>query len=213
MPNTTNFDIAGKRRDDKERVVDTIKPESALEENIIKDPEFIEGTLWGKPRRGHPEGEVLAHIEEVLANVNKFVFNDGFNDGYERMALRMIAIIHDTFKYKVDPTRSKTGENHHAMIARRFAEKYMPTNIYDTKILDIIELHDEAYNSWRKGAIKSKWSSAEQRAKKLIERLEKANALRLYMKFYKCDGLTGDKSNEPLIWFNKMIKKYARNPI
>jgi hypothetical protein len=35
--------------------------------------------------------------------------------------------------------QTPTGENHHAMIARRFAERYVD----DPKLLDVIELHDE----------------------------------------------------------------------
>jgi hypothetical protein len=44
---------------------------------------------------------------------------------FAKLKLRIIAIIHDTFKYKVDRSKPKEGENHHGMLARRFAEKFI----------------------------------------------------------------------------------------
>ena len=77
-------------------IVKIIKPKNTLEEKIIRDQEFIDGVNWGKPRKGHPEGTVLAHIQEVLANVDKY------GNGMTEDPLRIITLIHDTFKYKVD---------------------------------------------------------------------------------------------------------------
>lgn len=170
-----------------------IKAETELERLILSDPELIEGALWGEPRRGHPEGKVVYHIKEVLDNIDKFA------DKFDRESLRLIAIIHDTFKHKVDRDKPRTGDNHHAMIARRFAEKY----ISDKDLLDIIELHDEAYNAWSVGSRRGDWRYAEKRALRLIERL--GDSIDLFIKFYKCDGLTGDKKNDDFIWFLEQI--------
>jgi hypothetical protein len=90
------------------------------------------------------------------------------------------------------------------MIARRFAEKY----ISDTKILDVIELHDEAYNAYCVGSIKGKWDRAEARAKALIERL--GDSLELYLTFYWCDNTTGDKNNNDFIWFIKIVDDFIK---
>ena len=171
-----------------------IKAETELEKKIISDEEFIKGAMWGKPRNGHPEGQVISHIGDVLKNVDKHSTPDN------RSKLRLIAIIHDSFKYKVDRTKPKCGENHHAMIARRFAEKYIINN----EILEIIELHDEAYNSWCKGDRNNEWSKAEKRAYQLIERL--GDSLNLYLTFYKCDNETGSKEGDDFIWFSKMCE-------
>ncbi len=179
-----------------DEIRDIIKPETDLEIEIINDPEFIEGCNYGKPRKGHKEGAVIYHIGEVLRNVDKYA--DQYRD-----KLRLITILHDTFKYKVDRTKPKHGDNHHGMIARGFAEKY----IVDLDILDIIELHDEAYNAWQKGN-RGDWVKAEKRAYKLIELLVEKNILHLYMIFYKCDGETGDKTPDDAIWFKEQIRSY-----
>jgi hypothetical protein len=169
-----------------------IKPETELEKQILADKDFIAGANWGKPRRGHPEGQVISHIAEVLANVDKY------STTKNREKLRLIAIIHDSFKYKVDRDKPKVGENHHGMLARRFAEKY----ITDSKVLDIIELHDEAYNAWCKGDRDGKWEKAEERAYALIDQLDLS--LDLFLTFYRCDNETGDKENHDFEWFNEL---------
>lgn len=179
-----------------EEIREIVKPESELEKRIISDPEFIEGAGYGKPRPGHPEGQVAYHIREVLDNVDKFSTPEN------RSHLRIIALIHDTFKNKVDNTKPKSGMNHHAMIARRFAEKFIQIPEY---VLDIIELHDEAYNAWQQGGRKGDWYKAEKRASDLLGKLQTDERIALYMAFYKCDNLTGDKKQDNFEWFNGFV--------
>jgi|SRR5579859_7950315 len=171
-----------------------LKPETDLESRITSDPDFLEGAYYGRPRRGHPEGEVLYHIREVLDNVDKYSTPEN------RSTLRIIALIHDTFKNKVDQNKPKVGENHHAMIARRFAEKFH----IEADVLDVIELHDEAYNAWSMGHRRNDWKGAEKRINVLIQRLNDCN-FSLFETFYKCDNETGDKSQDNFIWFQSQF--------
>lgn len=168
-----------------EDIIKVIKPETNLEKRIIDNQIFVDGALHGKPRSGHPEGQVIYHIEEVLKNVDKY----GTPETREK--LRIIALIHDSFKHKVNREQPKHGDNHHAMIARRFAEKFT----IDDTILDIIELHDEAYNAFRKNDVR--------RAKRLIERL--GSNLDLFLLFFRCDNETGDKTRDSFKWFQEII--------
>jgi NOL1/NOP2/fmu family ribosome biogenesis protein len=167
-----------------EEIREIIKPETELEKRIVSDPDFVIGAGYGKPRPGHPEGQVVYHIREVLDNVEKFSTSEN------REELRLIALIHDTFKNKVDHTQPKVGMNHHAMIARKFAEKFIQIPEY---VLDVIELHDEAYNAWQQGGRKGDWYKAEKRAAALLGKLQTDTRIDLYMAFYKCDNQTGDK--------------------
>ena len=169
--------------------------ETGLEKLIAADPEWLEGIAWGKPRTGHMEGPVKYHIADVLANIDRQCPTEE-----ERWALRLIALIHDTFKYRVDETRPKIGTNHHAYIARKFAERY----ISDPVVLDLIELHDEAYNSWRLGAHRNKWHHAEERLNNLIQRL--GSALPLYIRFFHADSETKSKDPAPIAWFEQFLK-------
>jgi len=170
-----------------------ITPETDLEARIIGDADWQEGATWGKPRRGHPEGTVSAHIEEVLWNVDEEALDDP-----DRERLRLVALIHDTFKHRVDRELPRVGENHHAMIARRFAERHLD----DAELLDVIELHDEAYNAWVKGERGGKWDGAEARARRLLERLGDSRSF--YVRFYRADNRTGSKDQAPLEWFERI---------
>lgn len=178
-----------------QKINSIVKPENGIETAICLDTNFIAGAYWGKIRSGHPEALIILHIKEVLDNIDKW-----YGDDEDRNDLRIIALIHDTFKNKVDRNKPKTGENHHGMIARRFAQKYV--NNYG--LCKVIELHDEAYNAWNKGARRGDWYGAERRAKLLIDKLIKIGRLELYLKFYRCDNATGDKEQENYNWFVKL---------
>ena len=171
------------------------QPETDLEAAICLDPDWQKGAVWGRPRPGHPEGQVRAHIAEVLANVDRHAPSPE-----ERQKLRVITLIHDSFKYQVDPLRPNTGANHHATLARRFAERYLD----DPALLEVIELHDEAYNSWCLGSRKRRWQAAEERADRLIDRL--GENLPLYLRFFRCDNATGSKQPEPVEWFEERLR-------
>ena len=181
-------------------IIDIIKPENNLETEIVNDPIFIEGASWGKKRNGHPEGKVVYHIGEVLKNIDKH-----YKDDYQRSKLRIIAILHDTFKHKVDRSKSKSGENHHGMIARRFAEKFENYLKVQNDILTVLQHHDDGYNAWSKGNRRNDWDGANKKATKLIGILLTEDCLELFTKFYYCDNATGNKSNDDFDWFMDMV--------
>lgn len=174
-------------------ISDLIQPETALEKIILQDKSFQEGLFWGKPRRGHPEGKVIFHIREVLGNVEKVV-----EDDVMRQQLRLITIIHDTFKFQQDTSYPRDWDKHHALLARNFAERF----IDDDTILDIIELHDEAYYCWRWENRYFRPEIAKRRKQNLLDRIGEEN-MQLYYLFFKCDTQTGDKTQEPVAWFEK----------
>ena len=174
------------------RIFDVIKPQSELERRILEDPELQKGLLWGKPRDGHPEGEVLMHVQHVLANVEELYGNDA-----DYAKLRIITIIHDSFKYKVDETKPKKGENHHSRIACRFAEKHCT----EADLLRVIETHDDAYLAYRKGKRDNNWKRAEERIQELLLLIQEADIVELYRKFFHCDNRVNGKTPDSYEWF------------
>jgi len=178
-----------------------LNPQNELEKIIMLDPEWIEGFEWGMPREGHPEGKVKNHVLEVLDNIEKLENISQIE--YEK--LRLIALIHDTFKYKVNIKEARIGRNNHAVIARLFAEKY----IDDKSILRIIEQHDEAFNAWRKGDRDGDWEKAEKRLLNLFELL--GDDLRLFSLFYKVDNELKGKNQDCLKWFEEKIRYNPKN--
>lgn len=172
----------------------TLQPETDLERYLILHPEFQEGLLWGVPRYGHPEGEIYKHIREVLDNIDRLSL-----DILTRSRLRIIAFLHDTFKNREDKLRPRDWSKHHAVLARQFAEQF----IDDPVVLEIIELHDEAYYCWRMQHLYQQPEAGLRRLRKLLARID--DQLQLYYLFFKCDTCTGDKNPAPLHWFERTI--------
>jgi hypothetical protein len=132
---------------------------------------------------------VLAHVDEVLANVDRMA-----ESPEQRARLRVIALVHDTFKGHKEP---------HQLLARRFAERY----IDDPGALLVIERHDAPYGFWRRGRRTGDWEEAERRARALAEEL--GDELDLFTRFHRADTATGDKSDEPLRWFESVVSGRA----
>ncbi|MBI5915740.1 MAG: hypothetical protein HY842_10210 [Bacteroidetes bacterium] len=174
-----------------------LRPETHLEAMLLETPAFQEGLDWGTPRFGHPEGKVGLHIREVLDNVEKYAA-----DATARQQLRLITFAHDTFKF--EEFRFGRRVKHHGLLAREFMEKYVSN---DT-LLDIIELHDEAFYIWRAFYLENQPARAQQRLENLMERIDEN--LPLYFHFYKCDTQTGDKIQAPLRWFRQIVPQFLR---
>jgi hypothetical protein len=168
-------------------------PESELERRVVSEPELLEGLAWGKPRPGHPEGPVAAHVMDLFGRL------DQMDEPPERRSLlRFITLVHDAFKNKVQEWRPRTGENHHAMRARRFAERFTD----DERLLTTIELHDRPYGIWRKWKRTGKLD--QERLDHLIARLPDPD---LFMDFVELDGSTEGKRPEPIEWFRAEMQR------
>ncbi len=173
-----------------------IKPENKLENDIISNLEWQSGASWGVAREGHPENKNIIHIVDVLNNIDQAGATEE-----ERKLLRLVALVHDTFKHKVNIDLPRIGDNNHAVIARKFIEDYTS----DPLILNMIELHDEAFNCWRKGDDTGKWDKAEERLNNFISKIGEKN-LKIYYMFFKCDNETGNKEQDSLKWFEGILK-------
>ena len=172
-----------------------LKPETKLERLIISQPCYAEGLIWGKPRFGHPEGQIIFHIKDVLDNIDLLPISDNL-----KSKLRIIAFVHDTFKYKEGKKRApRDWSKHHGVLARQFIAQF----VADKAILDIVELHDEAFYCWRLSHLYQNHTESETRLRVLIDRI--GDNLQLYYLFFKCDTRTGDKNQSPLHWFEKTI--------
>jgi hypothetical protein len=174
-----------------EDLIPGFKPENDLERRVAQDPELLEGLAWGRPRKAHPEGPIGVHVADLLRMLDQHGI-----EGEERALLRFVAIVHDGFKNKVQEWRPRVGENHHAMRARRFAERFTD----DERILTTIELHDRPYGIWRKMR-RTRW--LDRRALQIMmERLPDPD---LFLRFVELDGSTEGKNPEPVRWFRDQL--------
>ena len=162
-------------------------PETELERAVSVDPVLQEGLAWGEPRRGHPEGAVGAHVADLLQTIERWG-----ETGKRREELRFLALVHDALKYRVSNWRPKTGENHHAMRARRFAERYVD----DERLLATIEHHDRPYSIWRR--LRRRGRPDEHAVSELLDQIPDVD---LFLRFLELDASTEGKNHEPIRWF------------
>jgi hypothetical protein len=176
---------------DARELIPGFEPETDLERRIMSEPALLEGLAWGEPRAGHPEGAVGTHVSHLLKTLD-----ESGETGERRELLRFMALVHDSFKYQVRERLPRVGENHHAMRARRFAERFTD----DERILAAIQFHDRPYALWRKL----------QRRDKLDERafcrmIRCIPDLDLFLRFVELDGSTEGKRSEPIEWFREEL--------
>jgi hypothetical protein len=169
------------------------RPETELERRVASDPELVEGLSWGRPRAGHPEGSVGQHVADLLTTIERW--NER---GERRQQLRFLALVHDSLKYQVSAWRPKTGANHHAARARRFAARYTD----DERLLAALELHDRPYALWRR--LDRTGELQEEELAAVIDRLADPG---LFLRFLELDGSTSGKNPDPVRWFRAELER------
>jgi len=172
-------------------MVAAITPETQLEHQLLADPRLRAGLDWGAPRSGHPEGRVADHVAAMLAAI---AADDPLRDD-----LRFLALVHDSFKVEVRPHEPWSADNDHAMLGRRFAERYTS----DERLLSTLELHDEPYWIWRHAA------APRQALWPLLERLPDPE---LFARFVELDAANEGKDLTFLWWFRRELAIAGRLP-
>jgi hypothetical protein len=188
---------------DASELIPGFEPETELERRLVSDPELLRGLAWGEPRAGHPEGPVGTHVSHLLETLDR-----SGEDGERREQLRFIALVHDAFKSQVRDRLPRVGENHHAMRARRFAQKFTD----DEAVLATIELHDRPYALWRR--LQRPGKRRLQRRGKLDERgfrrmMKRIPDPELFLRFIELDGSTEGKRPEPIEWFRDELVSHG----
>lgn len=185
----------------RDQIIKLLKPETEFEHELIQLPELCRGLLWGEPRFGHPEGKVVYHVQEVFGNIDRLAHLTA----EMRSNLRAIAIAHDAFKHLEEKGSPRNWHMHHGAIARRYLEAHTNANL---TVLDITELHDEAYYCWRAARrLANDDIQPRYTLESLIARVQPF--LVEYMLFFRCDTLTGDKNPAPLRWFEDVVGEVA----
>jgi hypothetical protein len=169
------------------------EPETELERQVTAEPELLEGLAWGEPRAGHPEGAVGTHVSHLLETLDQ-----SGETGERRELLRFMALVHDSFKYQVRERLPRVGENHHAMRARRFAERFTD----DDRLLAAIQFHDRPYALWRK--LQRKGKLDERGFRRMMRCIPDPE---LFLRFIELDGSTEGKRPEPIEWFRDELAR------
>ena len=176
-----------------EELVPGFIPEDARERSLAAEPQIRAGLAWGRPRPGHPEGPVRVHVSDLLRTIDEWGLT-----GQRRRELRFLALVHDSFKCQVQEWRPRTGDNHHAARARRFAARFTG----DPRLLTTLELHDAPYALWRQMRREGKLD--EQAFARMLAEIPDPD---LFLSFIELDGSTNGKDPEPVDWFRSELRR------
>lgn len=155
---------------------------------VISDPRYERNLDWGKPRSGHPEGTVRAHIAELESNLA--VFKSRLSET-EIAKLTLLIHTHDTFKADAKSGVPIADPRSHASLSRAFLGEFCP----DEDLLAMVQYHDEPYALWQR--VRRKGAGGERRLAALCAAISDWN---LFLAFVLIDGCTAGKSREPLQW-------------
>lgn len=158
--------------------------QTELEHAVASDPDVRRGWAFPVQGTGHPERLVGAHVAAILRNICP--------DDELRLPLRFVALVHDSMKRAVRRDRPWSPDNDHAVLARRVAERHTS----DPRLLQTIELHDEAY--W---IFKNKRTEPDA----LDELLARLPDTELYVRFVELDATTEGKDPTFLIWLRNEL--------
>ena len=175
------------------RLIPGFVPETDREAALTADPELLAGLAWGEPREAHPEGAVGNHVAELLEQIER----DG-DTGERRELLRFIALVHDSFKYRVRNWLPRQGPNHHAARARRFAERHTG----DERLLTTIEFHDRPYHLWK--GMRKRGKLNVRAFERMLERIPDHQ---LFQRFIEVDGASEAKDPEPIRWLRAELEQ------
>ncbi|MEZ5030240.1 MAG: hypothetical protein R2787_02465 [Saprospiraceae bacterium] len=170
-----------------------LSPENDLEAALVNTPVFLRGLAWGQPRPGHPEGAVLYHIQEVLANLDAQELPTA-----QREELRLVALTHDTFKVEEDRLSRMHQRIHHGQLSASFLADWPVSD----QVRQIVRWHDEAYYSWRMVQMGMPHEGLH-RIQTLFQRLSPWWSG--FLAFFRADTLTGDKDPAPLAWLDDLM--------
>lgn len=213
----------------------------AIYEQIIADPRYKANILYGKPRRGHAEGTVKAHIADLEVNLTEMVVQALVEFDSERYwKLKILIHVHDSFKMEAKRDSAILDPKSHASIAR----EYLAELTDDPDLLNITQWHDIGYAVFKKAekqpeqpehafmsgpvttltqrmclrchALEASLDANEPcyDSHKLIRALSSIQDLDLFLLFAIIDACTPSKGRKAIRWVvNQVAKRYPHTTI
>lgn len=156
---------------------------------IVQDERYLANLDWGRPRRGHPEGTVRAHIHDLERNLQRFASQ---LTAMEIAKLRVLIHVHDTFKAEAIAGVPIAHPQSHASLARQFLAEFTT----DDDLLAMVQSHDEPFALWNQ--FRQRGACSQQRLQQLRDQIAD---WRLFSAFLLIDGCTPGKGTGALNWF------------
>jgi hypothetical protein len=169
----------------------------AIFEKVTSDERYLRNILYGKPRAGHSEGTVKAHIAELESNLEALHAVHHFTpEVYWK--LKILIHVHDSFKMEAKRDSAILDPMSHASLAKKFLAEFMD----DKDMLNIVQYHDIGFAVYRKFKTKGKMDLT-----KLILAMGTIEDLDLFLWFAIIDSCTASKGREMITWLVETMHK------
>lgn len=164
---------------------------------VLADPRYATGITYGKPRQGHQEGTVAAHIIQLEANLARL---RPLINSEQYWKLMVLIHTHDTFKYWASRDVSILDRQSHASLAKTFLAEFTD----DEDLLRMVQFHDENWALYKQFAQRGHYN--EQR---FCANILPIRDLELFLLFTILDGFTPSKEEIyiSMRWFVGEVKK------
>lgn len=162
-------------------------------EAITHDPRYQQNLDWGKPRRGHPEGTIQAHIAELEGNLE--ALKPKLSEE-EYGKLKVLVHTHDSLKPGAERGVPIAHPASHASLACKFLSEFCE----DADLLAIVQHHGVPYALWRQ--FKGRGELNQERFAALLQKIRDWD---LFLAFLIIDGCTKGKNRAPLYWFFEQV--------
>lgn len=155
-------------------------------------PYYQQNLPWGKPRRGHPEGSLANHIEDLETNLIaiRHLLREGEED-----RLRLLIHVHDICKPEAWVGVDSDHPHNHALMARRLLEKLSD----DRALLAITQYHDDGYTMYQY------FRRVDAYTPRLRRLIADVGDMQLFMLFFLIDSCTRGKHREPVDWWMNAV--------
>ena len=166
-------------------------------ERVISDPRYLNNILYGKPRPGHAEGSVKAHIEELQDILEYLNHRYSFPEEIY-WKLCVLVHVHDSFKADAKRDSPILDPQNHASLAKKFLAEFTD----DEDMLNIVQFHDLGFAVYRKYKTTGRFDEA-----KLMHGLNSIQDLDLFLWFVIIDTGTASKGREGVTWFVNKVNE------
>lgn len=171
-------------------------------QQILDDPRYQENIEYGRPRPGHPEGQVKYHIAELEANLDALATRGISEADYWK--LKFLIHVHDSFKKEARPDSPILDPESHASLAREYASQFTS----DADLLNMIQFHDLNFALWKQFHATGSYDGAH--FETLLQTIQDWD---LFLIFLIIDGNTKGKDRSKLLWFINEVRKHTETII
>lgn len=155
---------------------------------LMTSDRYQQNLDWGKPRRGHPEGTLRAHLadlEENLGHISHLL------DPVEERMMRVLIHSHDTFKKNAEPRVPIDHPKSHATLAAGALRSLQAPLGLPT----MAQNHDLLYSLYRSERVRGAFNE-----RRMADLIGSISNIDMFVIFTEIDTLVPGKSSEPVTW-------------